>query len=159
MRRLFPRVPIRRFLMLGAGVAVLSTAGFAYMASNSAPVTSAGEGSAAVTGYAVTDVSYNGDSGSGCGAMNGCYITSIQFTLTANDGSSQNHGMPDFVYAAIFNSGGHNVANADGCTIPAGAVNGAGQWTGTFDCSLNPSDTPTQATVGNVTNYDITATQ
>jgi hypothetical protein len=154
------RIGIRKLLLLGGSAAILSTAGFAYMASNTLPVTSAGEGSAAVTGYTATDVSYNGDSGRGCGAVLGCYIGQIEFRLTANDYHSQNNGMPDFVYAAIFNSSGHNIANADGCSpIPVTDGSPGAPWTAVLHCNLVATDSPPQNTVANVATYDIAATQ
>lgn len=140
--------------MLGGGAAVLSTAGFAYMASNTIPTTAAGESVAAVSGYTVTNVTYNGGSGSGCGGP--CYINSVQFTLTSNDPTAQNNGKPDFVYVAVqTGTTSGELANSDGCTIPTGSVSG-GEWTGNFNCTLNPTN---GATVEAVKYLNIAATQ
>lgn len=148
------RIGIRRLLVLGGGAAILGTAGFAYMASNTIPNTAAGESVAAVSGYTVTGVTYNHASGSGCGGP--CYINSVQFTLTSDDPSAQNNGKPDFVYVAVqTGTTSGELANADGCTIPAGTVTG-GVWSGNFDCALNPTN---GATVEAVKYLNIAATQ
>jgi hypothetical protein len=148
------RIPFRRLLLVGGGAAVLATAGFAYMASNTVPITSAGQASAAVTGYTVTNVTYNGGSGDNCGGT--CYIGTVGFTLTADNANSQNNGKPVFVYVDVEGSNNGEIANADGCTVPAGTLVGAtGQWTGNFTCTLNPNT----ATVAEVDFLDIAATQ
>ncbi len=135
---------------------VLSTAGFAYMASNTQPITAAGETISPVVGYDVTNVTYNNGEGSGCGGP--CYINSVTFTLTAQDGTAQNHGKPAFVYVAVqsaVDSG--ELANTDGCAVPSGTYVGPNNaWQGTFTCTLNPAN---GAQVSQVNYLNITATQ
>ena len=58
----------RRLLMWG-GAAVVASAGFAFMASNTVGQSFAGEGANNVSGYAVSDIVYSGVSGSGGGSV------------------------------------------------------------------------------------------
>jgi len=116
------------------------------MANNAVGVSAAGEGSRAITGYTVSGIQYNNQSGtvsgSGCGALDGCYVKYVHFTLTskAPSGSTAYTEAPDFIYAAVFNSADSNIANADGdCALESsGWVDGSG----TYDCLLNPESSP-----------------
>jgi hypothetical protein len=74
-----------RMLMVPAVATVVGTTGFAFMASNTVPVTHAGEGRADISGYEVSDVTYGyghrggqnptpGNNGAGA-------IRSVSFTL------------------------------------------------------------------------------
>ncbi|NPV55305.1 MAG: hypothetical protein HPY76_01330 [Anaerolineae bacterium] len=65
-----------RFAIILAFSLILSAMVFAYAASNTVPATSAGDGSAAITGYTVGNVKYN------LNATNPQVFESVQFTLT-----------------------------------------------------------------------------
>lgn len=169
------RVPFRRLLVVGGGAVVLATAGFAYMASNTVPNTSAGTGLAAVSGYTVTNVTFNNETESACGygyaGVNGdvnagCELNTMQFTLTSNDGTSQNCGAPDVLYVDLINDtlsassdqvdnaslSGPAIAAAE--TTPALTCSGTTPWAATFSINFGNG-----TGVGQVTNYSITATQ
>lgn len=74
------RIMKKLVLPLGAA-AVVGTAGFAYMASNTVQTSYAGDGTGSISGYVVSDVHYNlGSNYLGLG--NGQYpINSVSFTL------------------------------------------------------------------------------
>ena len=63
-------------------VAVLVAVGFAYAAANTVPVTGAGDGSAAISGYNVTNVQYILDT------TNPDKIKTVEFSLSAKNASA-----------------------------------------------------------------------
>ncbi len=85
------RIPFLRLLLVGGGAAVLATAGFAYMAANTVPVSSLGEGSAAVTGYAVSGIHYTTTlmPGPGGGPAGRYALSTVSFTLTGANAPTQ----------------------------------------------------------------------
>ncbi|HEY6538131.1 MAG TPA: hypothetical protein VI138_03715 [Candidatus Dormibacteraeota bacterium] len=99
------RIPFGRLAIAGGGAVILATAGFAYMASNSVPVSSAGEASAAVTGYAATDIQYSAEQGWGQPAP--LYsVSTVKFILTSDANSAPGNGQPAQVEAALENTSG-----------------------------------------------------
>ena len=85
-----------RRLALWGGAAAIAAGGFAFMASNAVGASSAGSGQGAVSGYAVSTISYQADArtiacpttGSGCVSATPAtdsqtYLLSVSFTLTA----------------------------------------------------------------------------
>lgn len=53
------RLPIRGLLVFG-GTVIVATAGFAYMASNTVAPSNSGQGTGVVSGYNVTNISFDG---------------------------------------------------------------------------------------------------
>lgn len=80
---------IKRLAVPLSAAAVLGTAGFAYMASNTVPETHAGAGQGTISGYAVSNVHYKYVENDGNPNLN--YIKSVTFTLdhSANQVSAQ----------------------------------------------------------------------
>lgn len=158
------------------------TAGFAYLASNSQPNVSAGESVAAVSGYTVTNVTFNGGGGSACGygypgslsggstgTVNpnaGCQLNAISFTLTAKGTNLQANGAPNFVYVDLIDTNlppssdqlqnaylsGSALTAAESSISPGSAGSG---WSATISVTFSPGGT----SVVPVNAYSITATQ
>ena len=78
------RVPFRRLLMVGGGAAILATAGFAYLASNTVAPSSAGIGPASISGYNVTGIHYTNEFGLS-GSTTASYLNGLSFTLAAQN--------------------------------------------------------------------------
>lgn len=72
MRGLFP---IRR-LVISAAIAAVAAASYGFAAGNTVPGSRAGDGSAAVSGYTVTNVHYN------LNASNPQQLSSVTFTIS-----------------------------------------------------------------------------
>jgi hypothetical protein len=68
------RIPVRLFAMFAMAL-ILATAAYGFAASNTVPTTSAGDGSAAVSGYTVSAVHYT------LNATNPANIDSLSFTI------------------------------------------------------------------------------
>ncbi len=68
-------LPFRRLLLAGL-LAVSGAAVYGYAAANTVPASRAGDGSAAVSGYTITNVHYNLD------AVNPQQLSSITFTIS-----------------------------------------------------------------------------
>jgi hypothetical protein len=150
MNRTFKRLAIP----VGAAAA-LSTAGFAFMASNTVAPSSAGEGSNSVTGYTVSGVNYSAQQGWGQPAP--LYsVSAVKFILTSN-GTGAASGQPANVNAALL---GTSATRSD-CVISSWTVNGSGQGTGPVVCTFGNgrpgiSDPPLESAV---TGLDVTANQ
>ena len=144
----------RRLLMWG-GAAAVASAGFAFMASNSLAVSGAGENYQAIAGYTVSNITWNGGSGSGCGGDNGCYLSTVTFNIAskAAPGTQAYENPPNMVYAAILHSG-HLLANADGCTYKG--TEGPGAWQ--YLCTFNPQ-APYANSVNASNQLDVMASQ
>ena len=164
------RVPFLRLLLVGGGAVVLATAGFAYMASNTIAQSSAGEGSASVSGYAATDITYNPDYSGGqlCQTWSGtytCYVGEVQFTLTSKAMSAPANGAPTDVVVTLLGSGGTVLQteglvsafdasnNWEGCTLTGWTANGSSANSGTVLCRLP------QTPVSQVVRVDVEANQ
>lgn len=76
------RIPLLRLLLVGGGAAVLATAGFAYMASNTVASSYAGEGSGTVSGYSVSAIHYWTQDPPAPPGQGFVSIVGVQFTLT-----------------------------------------------------------------------------
>jgi hypothetical protein len=116
--------------MVGGGAVVLATAGFAYMASNTVPASSAGEASAVVTGYTVSGITYSAEQGWGQPAPD-YSVSTVKFIITSDATTAPGNGQPAQIEAAILVSG--TWQNLDACTSSSGAwqINGSGQgWQG-----------------------------
>jgi hypothetical protein len=87
MRRALRRGP----LQLITALAIFAVGGAAFTAVNTVPATSAGEGAAAISGFAVTNIAYVLD------PTNPPNVTSVTFTATANNGDAVNTGLQTFV--------------------------------------------------------------
>jgi len=72
-------------------LAIFAVGGAAFTAVNTVPATSAGEGAAAISGFAVTNIAYVLD------PTNPPNVTSVTFTATANNGDAVNTGLQTFV--------------------------------------------------------------
>jgi hypothetical protein len=71
----------RGLVVAAAAAAVIGVATYAFTASNSVPATSAGQGSATISGYNVGSVVYN------LNATNPSQLDSVSFTLTPQAGN------------------------------------------------------------------------
>lgn len=87
MRRALRRGP----LQLITALAIFAVGGAAFTAVNTVPATSAGEGAAAISGFAVTNIAYVLD------PTNPPNVTSVTFTATANNGDAVNVALQTFV--------------------------------------------------------------
>jgi len=129
------RVPFRQLLVVGGGAVVLATAGFAYMASNTVPASYAGEGSAAVSGYTVSNIDYAGVSVPGGGqvgtmtyldgpVVNGISeqdgVTTVSFQLSPDNA----------VWAAV------QLYNGGGGVIGGGGASSCTEAGGTWTCNV-----------------------
>lgn len=142
------------------GAAALGVAGFAFMASNTVAASSAGQGSMSVTGYTVSEISYNGGSGYNCGSetppigvASGCQLDTVSFLLTSNGTGPAFTNPPNFVYAGAYDSNQHGLAYADGCALQGSWDSGSGS--GTYLCTFNPTNTP----IWQVASLDVEANQ
>ena len=69
-----PRIPVRLVAMFALAL-ILATAAYGFAASNTVPGTNAGDGSAAISGYTVSNVHYT------LNATNPANIDSLSFTI------------------------------------------------------------------------------
>lgn len=163
------RIPFGRLLLVGGGAVVLATAGFAYMASNTISASSAGEGSAAVSGYSTGAISYNPDyPGSAlCQTYSGkyvCYVGEVQFSLTSDAASAPANGAPTDVVVTLLH--GNTVLtteslvsefdaanNWEGCTLSGWTSDSASANAGTVLCRVP------QTPIKDVTSVDVEANQ
>jgi hypothetical protein len=155
MNRTFKRLA----LPVGAAAA-LSTAGFAFMASNTVAASSAGEGQADVTGYTVSGVNYSAQQGwesPSSPTFNQYKVSAVKFILTSNASGGPANGMPANVNASLLGTAAHTSE----CVISGWTINGSGQGTGPVVCTFGNghpgvSDPPLQS---QVTGLDVTANQ
>lgn len=153
------RLPRR--LALWGGAAAIAGGGFAFMASNVLTASGAGEGSAPVTGYTVSNVTYNTASGYGCGGTTACYIHTVQFTLAtrALKPSQAYTAPPKFVRAALDGASGQFLANTT-CAPSSPWATGMGHFTCTVTGTVTNTGFVTNSVrVKNVHHLDVTATQ
>lgn len=155
----------RLALPLGAA-AVLGTAGFAYMASNTVATAGLGEGYAPVAGYTTTNIGFNVDNGihakvgSNCGGLDGCHINNVQFHLAsqAAPGTQAYDNPPAYVYVSLLNSSAVSVSNSGNsngtstCTQTSIWNNGAAG--ADYNCTVSGT-----GTLNNVQNVDVAANQ
>lgn len=155
----------RLALPLGAA-AVLGTAGFAYMASNTVATAGLGEGYSPVAGYTATNIGFNVDHninkpvGSNCGGLNGCHINNVQFHLAsqAAPGTQAYDNPPAFVYVSLLNSAAVSVSNSgnsDGTsTCTQTSIWNNGPAGADYTCAVSGT-----GTLDNVANVDVAANQ
>lgn len=110
---------IRRFLPVVAAAA-LATSGFAYMDNNAVDPSNAGQGSAAISGYSVTNIHYTETSDN---------LATVSFTLTATNPPNTPH--TPTVYAEVGYGGTPAGSEQDTCTMTSASWTG----TGTFSCT------------------------
>ncbi|MGH3413864.1 MAG: hypothetical protein ACRDPH_12375 [Marmoricola sp.] len=140
------RIVRRVVLPLGAAVA-LGTSGFAFMAANSVPASHAGEGNAAISGYAVSGIHYDlMDHGILSTDM---YIKDVQFTLDQPPVNVKN------VYAVI-QDGTYN--NRNWHKYGSCSVSGSTESTTTFTCGISPGQY-SSASLENSTHLTVVASQ
>ena len=141
----------RMALPIGAAL-ILGSSGFAYMASNAVDHTSLGQGSAPVTGYAVTDITH--ESQQGWGKPDPIFSTSAtKFILTSDSNIAPANERPTTVHSALTGAGGAVLAEDD-CEVTSWTINGGGFGTGAVVCRY---DAPPAASA--VTGLDVFATQ
>ena len=147
---------IKRLAIPAGMAAALGTAGFAFMASNTAPVTSAGEGANGVSGYTVSNVSYQTQQGWGH-ALPSFSVGSVKFVLTSNATDAPANAKPANVNAALLGTS----ASKSECTISSWTIVGSGHGTGPVTCSYGTSDNQSSAPAleQDVTGLDVTANQ
>lgn len=124
---------IKRLAVPLSAAAVLGTAGFAYMASNTVPNTNAGAGSATISGYTVSHVHYTlMDHGVAHAAVD-AQVKAVSFDLTADNPGS---GLPPTTLWASLKTDltPNNIwARYDDCV-----VNGNPGSTTNYTCTFTP---------------------
>jgi len=112
MRQTIGRIPL---LPLVAAVALFAVGGAAFAASNTVPISSAGDGTTAVSGFTITAIDYN------LNGANPQNIDTVTFTATADNGDAVNTSLTIYVkfdagagYYSCTRSGGvapaHNIS-------------------------------------------------
>jgi uncharacterized protein YchJ len=94
MRRALRRGPLQMITAL----AIFAVGGAAFTAVNTVPQTSAGEGANTISGFTITNITYNLD------PANPSNITSVDFTATANNGDGVNTALS--IYSEFVNGSG-----------------------------------------------------
>jgi hypothetical protein len=139
------RVPRR--LLLWGGAAAIAAGGFAFMASNTVGTSSAGEGAGAVTGYAVSNISYTVDNTYYTTGHNAAY-TAVTFKLTSLSATGSADGPPKDVnvypeHSTGMRTWGHQTGNCTLSTPPGWVIAlfgpHAGTGSGTYTCNFNPA--------------------
>lgn len=152
----------RRLLFMG-GAAVVAAGGFAFMASNATPASSAGEGANAVSGYTVNHIQYSAEQG-WSNPLPNYSVSTVKFILTSDQAAAPANAQPAQVEAALETTGGtwQNLT----CTIASWQIgttgdyavaNGwatAGQGWGSLICNV-----PTPPMVSTVIGLDVEANQ
>lgn len=121
---------IRRFLPVVAAAA-LATSGFAYMASNTVDASNAGQGSADISGYDVTNVHYTTATGGTHHKING-----VDFVLTAQapTNGTVDYKTPTEVFVELpTTSSGVTSPNQYSCSL-------SGTWSnnsGSYSCDMS----------------------
>ena len=120
-----------RTFVVAAVAMLLSGGAYAFTASNTVPATTAGNGSAGISGYTVSNVSYtlsNGSSGSS-GTAASPVITAVSFTLNASATGSNvsaviSAGTPGSLKApqATYGSCGSGSGTTFTCSLSGGAA-------------------------------------
>jgi hypothetical protein len=105
---------VKRLAVPLSAAAILGTAGFAYMATNTVGESYAGGGANQISGYTVSNISY--------GAKGG-YIGSVSFSLSAPAKASnvdakvqQGKGGPSYGFPTCVTNSGSDVGTAFTCT-------------------------------------------
>jgi hypothetical protein len=148
---------IKRLVIPVGVAAVVSTAGFAFMAGNTVASSSAGEGDSGVSGYTVSGVNYSAQQG--WGRTDALFsVSAVKFVLTSVATSAPANGQPANVNAALLGT----ASKKSFCQISGWTVNGAGQGTGPVTCTFGTSDHTLSDPVAlemDVTGLDVTANQ
>ena len=147
---------IKRLVIPVGMAAAFGTAGFAFMASNTAPLTSAGEGANTVSGYTVSNVTYQTQQGWGY-ALPQYSVGSVKFILTTDATDAPANAKPANVNAALLGT----AATKSECSVSGWTINTAGQGSGFVTCSFGTSDKQSSdpALVSAVKGLDVTANQ
>lgn len=109
---------ISKLFLIAIAVLVFATAAYAFAASNTVPSSYAGEGSAAISGYTVTNLVYS------LNASNPGNIDAVSFTLNAAATSVKASLVPGTFYTCT-NSSGNNwscTTTAPQATVSAAAT-------------------------------------
>lgn len=125
--------PVRRWLPTGLAV-VLAGSGFAYLTGNTVAPSNAGMGSAAISGYDVSDIAYYTNATSNSDSHH--YLSTVLFKLTSLGGTG---ARPAHVFAE-FGHGGASTPLSECTPYPPGSWNyPTGQSTsgwGYFQCQM-----------------------
>jgi len=118
------RILPRRLLFLG-GAAAVAAGGFAFMASNATPASSAGEGANAVSGYTVNHIQYSAEQGWD-NPMPNYSVSTVKFILTSDQSTAPANAEPAQVEAALEITGGtwQNLS----CTVASWQVGTSGDY-------------------------------
>jgi hypothetical protein len=149
------RIPFLKLLLVGGGAVVLATAGFAYMASNTVAASSAGEASATVTGYTVSNIQYSAEQGWGQPAPS-YSVSTVKFILTSAANSAPGNAQPAQVQASL-----ENVSSAwvnFSCSIAPSSwtIGSSGQGSGSVICN---ESTGGPVLVSSLSGLDVEANQ
>lgn len=148
------RIPLLRLLLVGGGAAVLATAGFAYMAANTVPASSLGEGSGPVTGYTVSNITYT-TTFQGPAQGPPYFLATVSFTLSGAN-------MPVQVNAAVDPGGpGGPPPPPPGPWVNL-ACHSTSSWSngsGSFTCTVPSGPPGHQVPVSAINTLDVEANQ
>jgi hypothetical protein len=92
-------------------IALFSVGGAAYSAANTVPVSSAGEGATAVSGFTITAIDYN------LNASTPTNVDTVTFTATADNGDATNTSLT--IYVEFDNGTGYYSCSRTGGVAPA----------------------------------------
>ncbi|MDA8400974.1 MAG: hypothetical protein M0008_13205 [Actinomycetota bacterium] len=144
-----------RTFVVAAVAMLLSGGAYAFTASNTVPTTTAGNGSATISGYTVSGVTYtlsNATPGTAASPV----ITKVSFNLAAKSCPTADPNVsdctPNVVDAVI--TGATTTHDYSGCTTSA--TSGATSWA--YVCVLSTVSGATDATVGGASSLAVTAT-
>jgi hypothetical protein len=150
------RFPIRRLLVVGGGAAILATAGFAYLASNTVAPSNSGQGTGVVSGYTVSNISFDGIYTSGGGQVG--TMTALN---TTKPGDPQNQIntvsfklSPDnatFVAVDLYDS--------SSALVGGGGASNCTETSGLWTCNVTGISSTVFPTPSNVRYVDVEASQ
>jgi hypothetical protein len=150
------RIPSLRLLLVAGGAVVIATAGFAYMASNTVATSYLGQGTGTVSGYAVTNISFDG-----IPTMGGGQIGTLAPLTTYAPGDAQ-----DGVTTVSFNVNPDNATfaavdlyNGSGNIVGGGGASNCHEAGGLWTCTVTANDGSSPIPVTQIFYIDVLASQ
>ncbi len=144
-----------RTFVVAAVAMLLSGGAYAFTASNVVPTTTAGNGSATISGYTVSGVSYTLSNSTSPGSATDPVITAVSFTLAPTttcptSGENTPNCTPNVVDAVI--TGTSSTHDYNNCTVTSASSG----WT--VACTLPSGGSAALATVSGAKSLAVTAT-
>ena len=117
------------------GAAAIGASGFAFMATNVTPASSAGQGAGPVSGYVVSGIQYSAEQGWG-NPLPDYTVSTVKFILTSVATQAPGNGQPSQVNATLEGLTGVPLGNQTtaSCSTTSWSVNGSGQGSGAYVC-------------------------